>query len=740
MAGKKKKKKYRGFWIFAKIQLVLFLLVAGAVAYYFLGGYGEEVEAMRSEAAQLVRQADADTFKCSQPSVVYAADGTVISMLKDAQEAYYVPIDEIPSEAVEAMVSIEDKKFYQHGGVDYKAILRAVGAALQDGEATQGGSTITMQLARNVFLSQEKTWQRKVEEIFIAWKLEAKYSKDQIMEFYLNNIYFGNGYYGIQSASRGYFNRDVQELSLSQIAFLCAIPNNPSLYDPVTNMENTLGRRNRILENMLEDEKISALVYQQAIAEQIVLERPAEYAKNNYVETYAYFCATEILMERQGFKLCYQFETEEEEASYDAAYADCYAQCQKDLYTKGYQIYTTINLSRQQLLQEAVDETLRDFTEVNEEGVYALQGAAVCIDNSNGCVRAIVGGRGQELPGYTLNRAYQSYRQPGSTIKPLIVYTPSFERNYTPDSVLVDEPVENGPRNATGTYQGEVTLRRAVEQSINVIAWKLYDELTPEVGLSYLKAMNFSRLDKEDYRLTTALGGFTYGTSPLEMAAAYTTLENDGKYRTPTCISRIVDADGNEIYSFDGQEKEIYKQNAARQMTDVLQGVLTEGTAKNWGLDGMPSAGKTGTTNDLKDGWFVGYTRYYTTSVWVGYDMPREMEGLAGNTYPVKIWNRFMNELHEGLDPLDFLPSAQLSEEYRKAQEEKEKEKEQEKIKDAEAGEPSADATAGETPEGSTGETPGDATAGELPAETPEGSTGETPGEVPEGNSGEIPD
>jgi 1A family penicillin-binding protein len=677
MAGKKK--KYRGFWIFVKIQLLLFLLVAGGLAYYFLGGYGKQVNAMRTEAAAFVRHSSEETFKNSQPSLFYAADGTVISMLKDAKESYYVSIDEIPQLVVDAMVSIEDKKFYSHDGVDYQAILRAAKAAVEDGEVTQGGSTITMQLARNIFLTQERTWQRKAEEIFIAWDLEKKYSKDQIMEFYLNNIYFGNGYYGILSASRGYFNCGLQELSLSQIAFLCGIPNSPTLYDPVTNMENAIGRRDRILENMLADEKITRQAYDAACAEEIVLERPTVYAKNNYVETYVYFCATEALMEQEGFEFLYTFSDDAAEEAYNSSYGEAYARCQKELYTKGYQVYTTMDISMQQKLQEAVDEALSGYTEVNEEGVYTLQSAAVCIDNANGYVKAIVGGRDQELPGYTLNRGYQSYRQPGSTIKPLIVYTPSFERNYTPDSVVVDEPVEDGPSNASGSYQGEVTLRHAVESSINVVAWKLFDELTPEVGLSYLQAMNFGKLDEEDYRLTSALGGLTYGTSPLEMAAAYATLENDGRYRKPTCISRILDAQGNVVYASLQEEKEVYKQNAAREMTDVLTGVLTVGTAKGMGLSDMPSAGKTGTTNELKDGWFVGYTRYYTTSVWVGYDMPKEMAGLAGNTYPVQIWHNFMTEIHEGLEPLEFLPSASISNEYINGQEEKQKEEEDKK-------------------------------------------------------------
>lgn len=654
MSKTKKKKKHRLFWHFFRIQLVLLVLVLTAAAYYFYGGYGKQVEELKQEAVRLVRQSDVDTFKANQTSIVYASDGSVISTLKGEKDSYYVSIEEMPVDAVTAIVSIEDKKFFRHHGIDYRALLRAVKAMVQNGEVKQGGSTITMQLARNIFLSQEKTWQRKVEEMYIATELENKYSKDQILEFYLNNIYFGNGYYGIQSAARGYFDRDVESLSLSQIAFLCAIPNNPTLYDPVTNKDNTVSRRDRILKNMLDDGKISQMDYAQAVAEQITLNRPQALAKNDYVETYTYYCATRALMEQQA---------------YEDTYSALYSECQKKLYTGGYRIYTSIDLSMQDGLQQSVNDTLSGYTGVNDEGVYELQASAVCIDNDNGYVRAIVGGRSQEFPGYTLNRAYQSFRQPGSAIKPLTVYTPSFEQNYTPDSIVTDEPIEDGPRNANGTYLGEITVRTAVEKSVNTIAWKLYDQLTPDKGLSYLKAMNFSRISPSDYRLATALGGFTNGVSALEMASGFATIENDGYYRTPTCIVKIEDGNGTVLYDSGQNPVLIYKKNAARMMTDVLKGVITNGTGKGLDLGDMPCAGKTGTTNDQKDGWFVGYTRYYTTSVWVGYDMPKKLQGLMGNTYPGKIWQSFMSKAHEGLEPLEFLPYARISDDLLQQQE-----------------------------------------------------------------------
>ena len=645
---KKKNKKFRKFRIFFRVQFVLFLLLLGAGAYYLYSSYGPEVKALKAEAGRLVRESTPETFRGSQTSLVYAADGSVISSLKGTKESYYLTYEEIPSDAVAAIVSIEDKKFYRHDGVDYRALLRAVMAMLENGRITQGGSTITMQLARNIFISQEKTWQRKVEEIFIAWDLEEKYTKDEIIEFYLNNIYFGHGYYGIQSASRGYFNRDVDELTLSEIAFLCAIPNNPTLYDPYTNMENTLGRRDRILSNMQEDGKISEVAYANAIVEDIVLEHGETVEKNDYVETYAYYCAVRALMELEGFEFRYTFATEAERDAYDARYDEMYAECQRKLYTGGYQIYTSLDLELQENLQESIDDALVKFTDVNEEGVYELQASAVCINNDTGYVQAIVGGRQQDFAGYTLNRAYQSFRQPGSAIKPLIVYAPLFEQGVTPETAVVDEPVEDGPRNSNGVYIGETNVRTAVEKSINTVAWRLFGQLSPEKGLSYLRAMNFARLDAQDYRLTSALGGFTNGVSALEMASGYAALANDGKYRTPTCIVKILDSAGGEVYVSAQEERQVYKQNAARMMTDVLTGVFTNGTAKGLGLSDMPCAGKTGTTNDQKDGWFVGYTRYYTTSVWVGYDMPRKLEGLMGYTYPGEIWQDFMERAHEG--------------------------------------------------------------------------------------------
>lgn len=631
------------------------LLVVAAVAYYYAGGYAAKVSAMKTEAVSMVSHSSKDTFRKSQTSIAYDINGKTLSVLKGEKDVYYIEYEDIPIYVKQAIISTEDKRFYKHNGIDYRGIMRAAVAMIQDGEVTQGGSTITQQLARTVFLSNERTWERKIEEMYIAVELEKKYSKEEILEFYLNNVYFANGYYGIEAAAQGYFGTDVSHLSLSQMIYLCAIPNNPTLYNPLTHADKTQARRDRILKSMLEDQVISESSYQTAVAEQIKTTEPEE-IKNNYAETYTYYCATRALMELEGFEFQTVFSDDEEKTAYDREYQSLYDACNKKLFTGGYRIYTSLDLDAQSQLQTSVDEVLAGFGEKSDEGIYELQGAAVCIDNTTGMVRAIIGGRSQDdVEGYTLNRAFQSFRQPGSAIKPLIVYTPALERGYTPDTTVVDEPIADGPVNGDGTYSGAMSLRQAVARSKNTIAWKIFEELTPEVGISYLEAMGFSNLDANDKRLPASIGGFTNGVSPLEMAKGYATIKNDGGYRNPTCIMKITDADGEVIYQADQTASVIYKENACRQMTDMLQTVITSGTGRGYSLGMMPCAGKTGTTNDNKDGWFVGYTPYYTTSVWVGYDIPKEVPGLGGGTYPGKIWHSFMSWLHDGLEPVDFI-------------------------------------------------------------------------------------
>ncbi len=679
----KKRKMTKRLKRFVIVQSFFLTLFLGLVIWFYASGYASQISEMKTEAERLVRNSSSATFKKMQTSIAYDINGKTLSVLKGEKNLYYLRSEDIPQNAKNAIISVEDKRFYDHHGIDYKALLRVAYTALENKKITQGGSTITQQLARNIFLTQERTWQRKLEEIFIASELEKKYSKSSILEFYLNNIYFGNGYYGIQAASIGYFSKEASKLTVSETAFLLAIPNNPTYYDPLVHFDHTLKRRNHILEHMRGERMISENVYDKSIRETIILNRSKDKAqKYDYAETYTFYCATRALMQNNGFVFQNEFASEEAREKYVKEYEEMYAKCNASLYNGGYRIYTSIDLEKQVLLQKSIDAQLADFSEKNEEGIFTLQSAAVCINNDNGMVNAIVGGRQQDLSGYTLNRAYQSFRQPGSSIKPLIVYTPAMERGYTPDSIIKDRYISEGPSNADGTFRGNVTLRYAVEVSKNTSAWMLFEELTPKVGLSYLKRMSFSRITDEDEVPAASIGGLTNGVSPLEMAKGYATIENDGVYREPSCIIRITDSQNNPIYLADQKQTMIYEENAARQMTDVLTGVLSEeyATGYGWGLEeiGMPAAAKSGTTNESKDAWFVGYTRYYTTSVWVGYDKPKTMKGLRHSNYPGSIWQRFMLRLHAGLEPKEF-PQPTVQEQPVEAEDSNEQETTEEK-------------------------------------------------------------
>lgn len=656
MARKKKRqRKHPKFWLGFKIVLLLFLLtiLIGGIVFYFK--YGQDIFAMQDEAIAMVDSSSTETFRASETSIVYNNKGKEIAKLKGEKDAYYLTLDKIPNAVKDAAIVTEDKKFYSHNGIDAKGIMRAFLALIKNnGEKTQGASTITQQLARGVFLSTEKTYERKIKEIFIALELEKKYTKSQILEFYLNTINYANGYYGIEAAARGYFGKSCQDLSLGQLCFLSAIPNNPTLYSPLKNFDNTVKRKNRILDQMLEDGVITKVDYDEAYQEEIKL-NIQEVKKRDYIHTYVSYCAIRELMKKNGFEFRNSFSDKEDKQAYEEEYDDAYATAQQMLLNNGYKIYTSFDLKKQKKLQKAVNSNLSSFKEKETNGTYKMQGSAVCIDNKTGRVVAIVGGRSQDTEGYSLNRAYQSFRQPGSSIKPLIVYTPTLERGSTASTTVHDYKFKDGPSNSSGRYYGYVSMRFAVEQSLNTVAWQLFQKLTPEVGLQYLLDMDYSRIVKSDYYLSASLGGLTYGTSTLEMASAYATLENDGKYRTPTCIVKILDSDGNEVVSDEVQQKTIYKKDASRAMVDIMTGVITRGTARGLGLDnGQPSAGKTGTTNDKKDGWFCGFTPYYTTAVWVGYDSPKAVADLYGSTYPGRIWHEYMNTIHEDLEIKQF--------------------------------------------------------------------------------------
>ncbi|MBZ9609467.1 penicillin-binding protein [Clostridium estertheticum] len=545
-----------------------------------------------------------------------------------------------------AVTSIEDQRFYKHGGIDYKGIRRAAWVYIKSkGSIVQGGPTITQQLARNVFLTFDVTLSRKLEESVVAQKLEERYSKEQILEFYVNNINFGNGCYSIESASQFYFQKNNKDLDLSQIAMLVSIPNNPSVYNPVTQLDNVIKRRDLVLDKMLSLEQISQSDFDTAKAEVIKLNIKPHTAPEpmSYDIQYAVHNATLKLMEQNGFVSKYSFSNDNDRKTYFTKYNDEYESKEKQLLSGGYRIDTSIDTAKQEKLQSVVDSHLAQYTSTNNKtDLYEKQGASVTIDNSTGEVVAIVGGSSQD--GNTFNRAFLGVRQPGSAIKPLIAYTPAFEKGYI-------------PANVDNQYRGSVSLRYAVGQSINTIPVRLAGEMGVKNSLKYLQNMEFKYTTPQDIYPIIAIGGFTKGVTPVEMASGYSTLSRNGEFVSPTNVCKITNTVVNEVlFENNHKQTKVYDSGASYLMTDTLKGVLTESRShSNLALSNYPfTAGKTGTTDQSKDAWFVGYTPYYTTSVWVGDDIPAP-QNMYGAQEPDQIWKEYMEYLHQGLEQKDFI-------------------------------------------------------------------------------------
>ena len=657
---------------FRRLRNVILILAIAFCALFAAGNLmlkkatGQTLIGCMREAKDLVDSSTPDTFRLAQTSYIYSDDGTQLAALAESEVATYLSYEDIPADVVNAFVSVEDRTFWNNSGVDYKGILRVcVNYVKTKGQVAEGASTITQQLARGTFLSNEKTLSRKIKEIFIARQLTKKYTKEQIMEFYCNSCCFANGIYGVEDASQKYFGRSVSDLSLSETAYICAIPNRPEYYNPLKNSENAISRRNKILQDMYECDYITKDAGDAAENITVAEVSDEEDTFYNYEATYAINCAIRYLMKQDGFEFKSHFEDDADYDTYNAYYDEMYKQAKHKLYTGGYKVTTTMNLKAQKNLQKIFDKELAFNTKVDEStGIYQFQGAMTVIDNETGKVVAMIGGRSQDelQQTYSLNRGFQSFKQPGSSIKPLVIYTPALEEGYDANSTLTEIDVKAAKKSTSEKISKmsgkKMSLRYAVEDSKNGCAYSLYNIITPKVGLSYIENMNFSKIVQQDYTLSSGLGGLHHGTNTVEMANAYSTLENHGEYRQADCISSILDASGNEIYE-EPESKTVYTRSASDQMTDILEGVLNSsaGTAKGlkWSsASDVAAAAKTGTTNDNNVAWFCGYTPYYTISVWVGYDYPKSVKGLWGNTYPAYIWKEAMLYMIDGKDEADF--------------------------------------------------------------------------------------
>ena len=648
-----------GWLLQSFLHLLTGCLILGAlIALLIYAKVKPDLDYCREVAYDKLAQMQRQDFQLLSDTEVYDKNNQLIGLI-NAGHYEYVPIKDISMNLQNAYIAQEDRRFKSHTGVDWIATFRAGLALVKNrGEITQGGSTITQQVIKNTYLTQERSFTRKIVEILLAPEVEKKYSKADIMEFYCNTNFYGNHCYGVQAASRYYFGKDAADLETWEAAVLVGLSNSPSAYDPIRNPDDSLEKRNDVLQSMHEIQYLTDEEYQNAISQPLsIVQEEAEGTDENYQSSYAIHCAALALMKMEDFPFQYTFQDKEDYDSYMENYQTVYKAKNEEIRAGGYRIYTSLDSQFQEVLQTQVDTVLESYTELQENGKYALQGAAVIVDNKTNYVAAIVGGRGTDDP---FNRAYLSARQPGSTIKPLISYGPAFDTGeYYPARMVDDHKWEGGPSNSGGHYYGNVTVREALNRSLNTVAWQILTDIGVNFGLDYLGQMEFQKLTWVDNNVPSlSIGGFTNGVRVVDMAKGYSTLANRGVYDERTCIVRIEHQQQGEVTKhYKPFAKQVYQEDSAFMLTDILKGTLTEsyGTGRGLALEnGIPAAGKTGTTNSSKDTWFCGYTRYYTTAVWVGYDIPRAMPGIYGSTYAGKIWKQVMDKIHEGLEPLDW--------------------------------------------------------------------------------------
>ncbi|MDU3878737.1 MAG: transglycosylase domain-containing protein [Veillonella sp.] len=544
-ATPKKTSPKRLFWICA---LLLILIVAG-------GGCG-------FISATLSNLPDVSNVRPSASSQIYDVHGNLITTVHSTENRLPVPLKDVPKDLQNAFVATEDSRFYSHHGID---------------GVSEGGSTITQQLARNAFLSQDRTFKRKISEALLALKIEQHYTKDEILEMYMNQIYFGQGAYGVQSASHVYFGKDASQLTLAQAALIAGLPQSPNYYSPFNDLEASKKRQAVVLGQMV---KYGYITQEQADeARQADLGLVAKQEQTHEKSNASYFIN-----------------------------------------------YVIAQVSDAQNAAVAAMQNLPNYY-TDSNGLHQPQGAIVAMNPHNGYIMAMVGGRGDDA----FNRATQAERQPGSAMKPF-VYLAAIQSGKTPGSIVDDSPVTFGswsPKNYENDFEGNMTYRYALQHSRNIPAVKIADEVGMSKIIKLAKEMGITTLTDQDNNLSTALGGLTHGVIPLEMVQAYGVLANGGIKVQPTAIVNSI------------QEKRVVDEKDAAIITNMLESVINGGTGGNAAI-GRPAAGKTGTTDDEKDAWFVGYTPDLVAAVWIGDDYGSETLGISGADTPAVMWGQFM--------------------------------------------------------------------------------------------------
>ena len=597
---------------FRGLKILLLAVTAAAVLFLLCGAV---------KTLGMDRWVDFDVYRitgCDRTSIIYDGQSDVVTRLHGVQDRTWVSISELQPSTVYAFISAEDARFFEHEGVDVIRIAGAIVADIKAGSYVQGASTISQQLIKLSHLTSEKTISRKAEEAALAYEMERQYSKEDILEMYLNYVYFGGGYYGIEAAAEGYFGVHASDLTLDQSAMLAGILKSPSGYAPHINYAASINRRNNILRLMQDYGYITDDEKKQAAAK-----RPTIlHDKNEEYSGYYTDAVTKSAAALMGITV-------------------------DELIRGGYSIYSAMDSD----IQHYCEEMFKNGELFPAEDSEA---AIVVLEPSTGMVVAMVGGRSY-TGGISFNRATDIRRQPGSVIKPVIAYAPAFEYlNYTAADMILDEETtfaDYTPSNYGNKYYGWVTVREAVTKSLNVPAVKTLSAVGVYRAKDFAKRCGIEFDDKDD-SLALALGGFTYGVSPLQIAGAYSCFASGGIYNTPTLIKKITDRNGLTVYEYRQDSRRVMSEANAYILTSMLKSVVTEGTGHRLNTLDIPIAGKTGTVglaNGNRDAWMAGYTPEYTAVVWQGYDSDRLgllPSSATGGTYPALMLYELFNHIY----------------------------------------------------------------------------------------------
>ena len=597
---------------FRGLKILLLAVTAAAVLFLLCGAV---------KTLGMDRWVDFDVYRitgCDRTSIIYDGQSDVVTRLHGVQDRTWVSISELQPSTVYAFISAEDARFFEHEGVDVIRIAGAIVADIKAGSYVQGASTISQQLIKLSHLTSEKTISRKAEEAALAYEMERQYSKEDILEMYLNYVYFGGGYYGIEAAAEGYFGVHASDLTLDQSAMLAGILKSPSGYAPHINYAASINRRNNILRLMRDYGYITDDEKKQASAR-----RPTIlHDKNEEYSGYYTDAVTKSAAALMGITV-------------------------DELIRGGYSIYSAMDSD----IQHYCEEMFKNGELFPAEDSEA---AIVVLEPSTGMVVAMVGGRSY-TGGISFNRATDIRRQPGSVIKPVIAYAPAFEYlNYTAADMILDEETtfaDYTPSNYGNKYYGWVTVREAVTKSLNVPAVKTLSAVGVYRAKDFAKRCGIEFDDKDD-SLALALGGFTYGVSPLQIAGAYSCFASGGIYNTPTLIKKITDRNGLTVYEYRQDSRRVMSEANAYILTSMLKSVVTEGTGHRLNTLDIPIAGKTGTVglaNGNRDAWMAGYTPEYTAVVWQGYDSDRLgllPSSATGGTYPALMLYELFNHIY----------------------------------------------------------------------------------------------